>query len=329
MKNSRPRSPLFLLTLSLVLYSGCGSNYSPESFYIEAQVDTTIATIGDVIDYRIWVHGAGKRVVEFLNWEVDSSRLEIRDRRELTGEYRDDYGLAIGIAVWDTGRLEIPAFPVRITVPETGDSFILTTDPVPIRVQSLIGATTQSGLRPIKGPVPVRFPWPWKTMLYISLLFTLMATLVLLWRRRFVAPVRPGVATVPTEPADVIALAKLKRLGTDRPWEKGRVKDYYFDLSYLLREYVENSVYIKTLEMTTTEIEENRRLLPFPTGLVDEWLEMLKRSDLIKFARQIPTPEICRTDLDQAGNFIAATVSIWKQNSVADSGESKFESPTA
>ena len=60
-------------------------------------------------------------------------------------------------------------------------------------------------------------------------------------------------------------------------------KEFYVELSYLLRKYVESSIYIKTLEMTTEEIDSNQSLIPLKENLLKEWILLLKQADLIKY----------------------------------------------
>ena len=50
---------------------------------------------------------------------------------------------------------------------------------------------------------------------------------------------------------------------------KIKIKEFYIEISHILREYVENSVYIKSLEMTTEEITRNRDSFPFNKEEID------------------------------------------------------------
>ena len=85
------------------------------------------------------------------------------------------------------------------------------------------------------------------------------------------------------------------------------------ELSYLLRKYVESSIYIKTLEMTTEEIDSYSSLIQMETYLLKEWIELLKRSDLIKYAKQIPEENKRENDLEWSRQFITLTNNYWRK----------------
>ncbi len=307
--------------------TACGKSNSPEPFYIEASSDTTTTTIGEIIEYQVWARGAQKRQIEFGTWSVDSTMIDVRSIEELEGSFRDEYGLRLKIALWDTGLIELPPFPVHVKPAGEENSFVMNTDPVFITVVSLLQGGASSELRPIKGPVPVPFIWPLKGIALGLLLVGLIIAAVYIWRTRIIVPPKKNMVIVPAEPADVRAFRKINQLSESKPWLAGEYKDYYIELSLLMREYVENSVYIKTLEMTTEEIRANRDLLSFPDDLVDKWLVMLDRSDLIKFARQVPSPEICQADLTAAAEFVKKSIPYWRIHDSSIVTDSKFESP--
>ena len=321
-----------IISILIVLYtsfSGCGRNYSSQPFFIEASVDTVNATIGDVINFQVWAKGSGQRRVSFGPWEIDSSLIQIRSQKQLSGDHRDETGIQFEIALWDTGLVKLPAFPVSVTLAGEERPVTLKTDPIFIMVESLIPGSGSAGLRPIKGPVAIPIIMPWKALILIILLLGLVIVAVLIWRKRINNQSDIIQAEIPTEPADLIASAKIEQLKQKKLWEKGFYKDFYFELTFLLREYVENSLYIKTLEMTTEEIRINQDLLPFRNDITVKWLDLLNRADLIKFARQIPTGEICLSDLKSAEEFITDTVGYWKSATARENLDSKFESTTS
>lgn len=302
-------------------------NSSP--FYVEAKVDTTQATIGAVISYQVWARAAGERQIDFPAWQLDTTEFQIRSIEPLNGEYRDDFGREYQITVWDTGRLVLPEHPVEIREADGSGQFIMWTDRIPLQVNSTLLAGGQGGLRPIKGPVPVSMPLPWRTIILISTLVLLLTALPLLWRKRQRNEKQQNETVVPTEPPDKIALAKIEHLEVKKIWESGQFKEFYYLVSYLLREYIENSIYFKTLEMTTTEIAALHDIIDVDRKLFSEILALLSRSDMIKFARQIPTGDRCRSDLELARQFVRQTTIRWNRLLQTEPCDSKFETTAA
>jgi len=115
-----------------------------------------------------------------------------------------------------------------------------------------------------------------------------------------------------SKPADEMALEKLNHLKGSKYLQRGEIKEFYVQLSYILREYVENSVYIKTLEMTTEEIKQYRSEIPFDRDQLSIWMDILQRADLSKYAKSDPEKMICYEDLAAGKTFVKNTVPSWK-----------------
>ena len=86
--------------------------------------------------------------------------------------------------------------------------------------------------------------------------------------------------------------------------EKGFAKDFYTEISHITREYIEHSKYIRTLEMTTEEIINNRTLFLFDDNSFSEWTDLLSKADLVKYAKQVIEVSEMESDRDKAINFI-------------------------
>ena len=97
--------------------------------------------------------------------------------------------------------------------------------------------------------------------------------MVILWRKREKF-IHPKIDYQITETPDDRAKRRLNELD-----ENGLTKDYYTKLSHISREFIETKYFIRTLEMTTYEIEKNRILFPFNDSLFDIWLGFLNEAD--------------------------------------------------
>tara|TARA_B110000116_G_scaffold188905_1_gene164011 strand:+ start:2073 stop:2393 length:321 start_codon:yes stop_codon:yes gene_type:complete len=86
--------------------------------------------------------------------------------------------------------------------------------------------------------------------------------------------------------------------------EKGFAKDFYTEISHITREYIEHSKYIKTLEMTTEEIINNRTLFLFDDNSFSEWTDLLYKADLVKYAKQAIEVSEMESDRYKAIDFI-------------------------
>jgi dTDP-glucose pyrophosphorylase len=86
----------------------------------------------------------------------------------------------------------------------------------------------------------------------------------------------------------VVALQKLEQIKTEKIWQQGQIKQFYTDITDVIREYLENGYQINAMEMTTEEIvalvKKNKDLDEIRIVLK----EMLELSDLVKFAKFVP-----------------------------------------
>ena len=82
-------------------------------------------------------------------------------------------------------------------------------------------------------------------------------------------------------------------------------KEYYSKLSYIIREYIEREYFIRTLEMTTEEIECCNDFLKLNKKYFKDIIEVLKKADKVKYARDIPEFDIKIKDKELIDNLIS------------------------
>jgi uncharacterized protein (UPF0335 family) len=65
-----------------------------------------------------------------------------------------------------------------------------------------------------------------------------------------ILPTQPEVIL----PAHVVALQKLEQIRTEKIWQHGQIKQFYTDITDVIREYLEKGYDINAMELTTDEI---------------------------------------------------------------------------
>ncbi|MDP6755005.1 MAG: hypothetical protein QF769_02685, partial [Candidatus Marinimicrobia bacterium] len=109
-----------------------------------------------------------------------------------------------------------------------------------------------------------------------------------------------------------VAMRKLNKLDQSELLNKGEIKEFYAQLSLILREYTENSLYIRTLEMTTEEIRENRSVFPYTDDQITSYFKILSSSDMAKYAKHVATVDQCIKDIAISRELVVETVPFWK-----------------
>ena len=306
-----PRKIFFYIGLILFLNT-CGKDESLNgSFQLSVSTDTSSAAIGDLIKFRIQTEFLGDNYFVIPETQFNEP-LEVRHLETLYNENGKITGLDYILSVWDTGMVVIPAIAVYVFKPDSTLDFVVNTDSIEINVVSIVAKTGSQSMRPIKGPVPVSRRWPMTTIILVLLLAGILYGLYIIYGKRITTE-HIEVGTVQSsKTADEIALEKLKHLKGSKYLQSDEIKEFYVQLSYILREYVENSVYIKTLEMTTEEIKQYISVIPFDRDQLGIWMQILERADLSKYAKSDQGKMICHEDLAAGEKFVKDTEPSWK-----------------
>jgi len=104
-------------------------------------------------------------------------------------------------------------------------------------------------------------------------------------------------------------MEKLEEIRKEKIWQQGRAKEYYTQLTDVLREYLENRFDVPTFEKTSSEIIDS---LQFIKKDYSEQLNSLRRiftiSDLVKFAKFIPDINENNAVLNNSESFVEETI---------------------
>ena len=154
-----------------------------------------------------------------------------------------------------------------------------------------------------------RGPFPYWLAARIAAIIVLVGLLIWIWLKktgRLPTSVHVPIKTPPLN----IALKKLEKLDAGDVTSEN-VKTFYFELSQIIREFLEHEYFIRVLEMTTEEIRE---VLPQFEG-EKEWEEslmnLLERADKVKFAKDEPDPKLLSSDLESGEAVVRQAHREW------------------
>lgn len=214
------------------------------------------------------------------------------------------------ITSFDSGYYAIP--PVQLIVNED----TLLSNPILLEVHTVNVDTTKQ-FKQIKDIYEtelslgdyLRMIGNWfKDNLYI-LLPILVAIIVLLyyfWWRKRKLPVEKAPEVI--IPPHIIALEQLKLLETKKLWQNGMIKEYYIEMTDILRTYIEKRFLIHAMEQTTDEIMQQLRLTDISEISKLTLIPVLKLSDLVKFAKENPVGIENEEMMQRAKDFVTSTI---------------------
>lgn len=255
---------------------------------VEATVDKTSVFIGDRIKYTIEVTADkevelqlpefGDNLAEFAIRDFGSSKGGFWGARTLTQWYLLD--------IYETGEFSIPGAMVKYRVEGDDEWKGLNTDEISVEVISVLDKNDKEPeIRDIKGPVRYR-NWSY---FFIILSAIPVIILLLLLIRYLVNRKKTRVTSTPSFPAHEIAIKALNKLMRENYLKTGQTQQHYFELSNIVRHYLENRFQLKAPEMTTEEfltiLRKSEVLDPDQKNLLKDFLS---HSDMVKFAKHIP-----------------------------------------
>ena len=254
-----------------------------KSFTVDSKIDKEIAYIGDIIKWTILVENYEKRKFNFPIIPDQDESISII-KHQIIYNNNDPIGIEFELTAWDTGKFTTPNFSFDIMKNNEVDySFQL--DPIDFEIVSILTTIDQAEYKDIKGPVPVKNIFPFREILYVFLLLVLMVAIILIWRKR-ISPEYEKINYDFLEDPYERASRRIKELDSSV-----LTKEYYSTLSHVLREYIETKYFIRTLEMTTEEIENAIEIFQFEEENFFKIINFLKKSDQVKYARHAPIPE--------------------------------------
>jgi hypothetical protein len=265
---------------------------------VTSTIDSTSIKIGEQITYFINVETDSTNLVVFPEGQTFSPLEMIESYAIDTIKNKDKYNLIkkYGLTQFDSGAYTIPQQKITI-----GNKTFLT-DSLKVEVNNVVLDTIKQGLYDIKPIMEVKkssSDW-WKYVLLALLIIGLIAFALywFIWRKKPLSE-EEKIALLP--PYDRAKLA-LKKLDESHYLEHENLKDYYSDLTFIIRKYLDEKVYDRALESTTDELIYRLNLLKDGNQVdiskedIRNLESILKRADLVKFAKSAPDIELAKLD---------------------------------
>lgn len=217
------------------------------------------------------------------------------DRYELIKKY--------GLTQFDSGKYTIPRIPIII------NGKTVYSDSLAIEISDVKVDTLKQKMFDIKDIATVKSPmgnWWIYVLVVIGLIGLGFLIFYLLKNRKPKAKAEVIVYKTPIEKATTL----LQQLENKELWQKGAVKDYYSELTDIVRNYIEEEIKIPAMESTTSELIEGLRKaakqkkLKLSNDTVENLEKVLQQADLVKFAKVTPMDYEIEEDKKRISNTI-------------------------
>ncbi|MHA7942582.1 hypothetical protein ACJOV8_005885 [Formosa sp. 3Alg 14/1] len=287
----------FKNSLCLLLVFSLFSSYSYAQ-NITSGIDSTSVKVGAQITYKIEVETDSTDLVLFMEGQSFTPLEMIYSYPVDTVKIDDKFNLIkkYGLTQFDSGHYTIPSQKVVI-----GDK-TFQTDSLQVEIRDIVVDSTKQGLYDVKPFIEVEKMnnnW-WRLPLYILVGLIILGFILywFLWRKKPLTE-EEEIALLP--PYERAKLA-LQKLDDSQFLEQSEIKEYYSELTLVLRKYLDEKVYDKALESTTDQLISRLQLLKegnqidFSKETIKNIESILKRADLVKFAKSAPDIELAAFD---------------------------------
>ncbi|WP_299152853.1 BatD family protein [uncultured Christiangramia sp.] len=253
---------------------------------VTSSIDSTSIRIGEQITYKIEVNSNPEDLVVFPEGETFSPLEMVESLQPDTIRKQGNYKLLkeYFLTQFDSGKYVIPSQEVLI------QNRTYRTDSFAVEVKDVIVDTTKQNLYPLKPSVTVSpgFSIPDWLWWLLAILAIAGAAVYLIVRKR------KSDDKVRELPPYEEAMVQLKQLDSSGLLENREIREYYSQLSFAVRKYLDRKIYDHGLERTTGELilylqaQRESGKLNLNEETIRNFEKILNRADLAKFARSKP-----------------------------------------
>ena len=254
---------------------------------VSARIDARQVLVGDQARLFIEVHNPSTSQLHWASIPDTFNNLEIVEKGKIDTVKNGDnttYRQRLLITGFDSGMFKIPSFVFTVT-PAGGTPYTIQTDSFPLLVQTVAVDTTK-GFKGIKGIIYVKSSWLDYIWIIIAGIVFLALLVFVIWyfiRNRKQKPKPQG----PVESLQDHVLRLLAELDAKQIWKK-QVKEYYVQLTDIVRNYIEQRFQTQAMELTTDELLTKALTLPEMQPYYELLSQILHTADLAKFAKFQP-----------------------------------------
>lgn len=267
---------------------------------VEAKIDTTNIRIGEQFNLKISVDETKNVIIPKLILKgleiVDSTKTDTL-KNKLIKKYV--------LTGFDSGAFYIPQQQIFVK----NQAYL--TDSLLVNVATVAVDTTKVKKFPIKTikSEPYTFD-DFKIYIYIALA---ILAIIAFWIYWFVIRKRKEEVEAPTYrtlPPYEEAIIRLNELDEKLLWQNNKVKEYYSELTEIVRGYIERELNVPALENTTDNILEMLRdfkqaeTISTSQETLDKLKSLLREADLVKFAKSKPMAIEIEDDRKDAEHII-------------------------
>lgn len=272
--------------------------FSQSTPKVDSKVDTTFIKIGDQIKFTVTVETDSTDQVIFPEGQTFSPLETVEALKTDTTRNKDRMTLEkiYALTQFDSGSYKLPSQRIEIN----GKGYF--TDSLIVNVETVPVDTLNQKMYDIKDLMIVEKSNSeiWKLVLGILAGLLILGGLLywFVWRKK---PLTEAEKVALLPPYDR-ALLELRKLENSKYLIQDEYKQYYTELTNIVRSYLEEDVHVAALESTTDELISKLEMrkdageLKLDDDTIGQFKRILQTADLVKFAKSKPPTTVAEED---------------------------------
>ncbi len=265
---------------------------------VKTSISSVNVVIGNTIDYEVHIISKNNINYNFEDLSFDdrdnkcriiSVENTIKDARE----YKERI-IKYKLGFYDVGQFVV--YPFKISYNYNNEYHELHGEDITVLVYPFSDGET---LPPMKSTIGIPMPkyvWGFVALIIIAIigLIVLIFAVIKYIEKKFNDKINIK--------EDTEALNALKDMDINVYYNENRYAEYYFELTFIFKRYLTKRFRFNIEDMTTSEINQLFKENSFNES--EYIITMLKESDYVKFAKQIPELNIMQKDYDFCVEYI-------------------------
>ena len=294
----------------LAIFAMTFSTSRAQDVQATARVDSNNIVIGDWLRLHVEIRHPENVNAQFPSIPDSLQGFEIV-RRESPQQQKSNQQVlestTYTLTAFDSGTYVVPPLLFQYTVAGDTTRHTAETSPIPIFVHGVGVVDTSKEIKDIKPPLSVSISFAELLPYILGVLGAAAAAWLVYYIVRKRKKGEALLPEAPPRPAHELALEALRSLEAEKLWQRGLVKEYYSQLTDIVRTYIEKRYAVLAMEMITDEILATPVILALGKPMKEQLREMLVLADFVKFAKFQPIAEEHERSLRSAFSFVETT----------------------
>ena len=314
----------FLFLIFVVSFSFLYS----QKIEVKSSIDNNKVIIGDWIKLDLKATHSNEIRINWPKLEDVLGKFEVVRRdsfpkiEDINGEKVESVSAVISI--YDSGYYQIPSIPFTYSSAADTSKKMVYTEPINVSVNTLAVDTTLP-IKDVKDVMDIPIPFMEIVNWIAAILFVLMLGYAIWEHFNRKVEKKVVVKKEPLIPPHELAYKELAALDEKKLWQKGMIKEYYTEVTDIVRRYIERRYDIRAMEMTSSEVINSLINIRHDEKIQEVLKMFLNLADYVKFAKFQPNMIEHEDEFKRAYSFIDNTKMAEEKAKAENTEESDTE----